>query len=53
MKVGDLVLDTWNDGMAIVIAVYEGFGIRLKLLVNGEEYDEWTYENIEVINADR
>ena len=49
MKVGDLVLDTWHDEMAIVIAVYD-FGIRLRSLVNGEEYDEWTYEYIEVIN---
>jgi len=49
MQVGDLVLDTWNEEMAIVIAVYD-FGIRLKSLVNGEEYNEWYYENIEVIN---
>ena len=51
MKIGDLVFDTWNDGLAIVIEVYEGFGIRLKLLVSGEEYDEWVEsEYIEVIN---
>ena len=54
MQIGDLVFDTWHEEMAIVIEVYEGFGIRLKLLVSGEEYDEWVEsENIEVINENR
>mgnify|MGYP006406181199 FL=1 len=37
MQVGDLVFDTWNDSLAIIIEVHEGFGIRLKLLESGEE----------------
>ena len=54
MNVGDLVFDTWNEEMAIVIEIYIGFGIRLKSLVSGEEYEDWVEsENIEVINEHR
>jgi len=59
MEVGDLVLDLETNEMTIVIAILddipceEGYGIMLKSLVCGEEFEVWDNELIEVINETR